>query len=354
MDKEKLEIIIITYNRYCYLKRTIETLLSQDSPVRELQITVLDNNSNDDTERYILNVQKNFSNIRYVKNKYNVGLAGNVVKAVELVEKDYFWLIGDDDNFIWTNWNEVESAINNDNDMIFTATKSYEDAVKDVFKRFPRFKKSKNRELITKGILIAQFVFISSSIYKKSLIDDTVIKNLYDGVYTICPHSALFCKVINENLNYYVLKNGPVAIYGYDGKTDVSYSRGYLNENLYPRVAKLSFFAGVGNALCLLKDNKLRNWTMEYFLTYKLSIITHLLHLVKNDLSIKNDGIFLFNIFDLFIILPLGQKIILFILFSLRLMSYIVSVVLIKKDNENNFYIRLLGVKIKKSWTRFL
>ena len=347
MNKEKLEIIIITYNRHLYLKRTVESFLAQNSPVKNIQITILDNNSTDNTREYVLNLQKDFPNIRYVRNKYNVGLGGNVVKAVELVEKDYFWLMGDDDQLDFSNWSEVEKAIDNDNDMIFMATKAYEDEVKNVFKLFPEFNKSKEKDLIIKGILVAQFIFISSSIYKKSLIDDVVAKNLYDGVYTVCPQSALFCKVINENHKYYVLKNGPVVIYGYDGKADVSYNRGYIDENLYPRVAKLSFFAGAANALCLLKDRKIRDWTMEYFLTYNLSTKTHLKNLVAADIGVKTRFVFLFNIFDLFIILPLKQKIRLFILFILRVSLGVIFNLLFKRDKEDNYRIRVLNIKIK-------
>ena len=38
---EKLEIVIVTYNRERYLRRTLETFLSEGSPVREVIFPVL-------------------------------------------------------------------------------------------------------------------------------------------------------------------------------------------------------------------------------------------------------------------------------------------------------------------------
>ena len=40
--KEKLQIILITYNRKNTLKTTLDEILSENSPIKDLPITILD------------------------------------------------------------------------------------------------------------------------------------------------------------------------------------------------------------------------------------------------------------------------------------------------------------------------
>ena len=53
---DSLEIILVTYNRKKFLKRTLEYILYDvNSPIRHLDIIILDNNSNDGTFELIKN-----------------------------------------------------------------------------------------------------------------------------------------------------------------------------------------------------------------------------------------------------------------------------------------------------------
>lgn len=245
--QDKLEIMIITYNRATYLESTLKSLLDTVSPVKNINITIFDNKSTDDTEKICLKYKQKHPNINYIKNKYNVGLSGNIVKAIEYATKDYFWILGDDDKFDWDNWSEVEQAINAGHDLILIA------------------QQFEHPDDVTRA---KQCVFISGVIYKKSIITDEVIKNVYDAVPTIIPHAPLFCSVLNdESKSFYYLKGKPVAQYGYDGKTDVSYVRGYDKSKLYPKIANMTFYAAAADAISLLKDDKLRVKMLETWIT---------------------------------------------------------------------------------------
>lgn len=305
MLKDKLEIIIITYNRKKYLQRTLEKLLEENSPVKNCQITVLDNNSTDATSEYAEEFAKAHNNVVHIKNKYNVGGDANFVKAVELVNKEYFWILGDDDLYDWSNWQEVENAIENDNDMIFLMNEQYENEVKNICKNFPKLKKTKNIDITKKAILTAYFVFIFSAIYKKSLVDDNVMKNMYDMVCTKCPQAALFCKVLNENKSLYILKNKEIVKYGYDENVDVSYTRGYEKTELYPRSYKMTFYVGFIGALELLKDKKLKKAAAEYTLRYN-KCGKNIYKIVKSDLRLYNKTPY--NIADVLLLFPMYYK----------------------------------------------
>ncbi len=87
---DDLEIFITTHNRSKYLKEAIESILNQTVCVKE--ITVLDNESTDDTE----NVVNSFASkgIKYIKTQ---GFLGNFNKAREIASKKYVMLFHDDD-----------------------------------------------------------------------------------------------------------------------------------------------------------------------------------------------------------------------------------------------------------------
>ena len=243
--KEKLEIIIITYNRANYLKKTLEELTSSKSPVKNCRIRILNNASTDNTIEICEKFKRNFNNVSYITNKYNVGGNANIAKAIELADKEYFWILGDDDLYDWTNWKEAEKYIKGGYDCIVIA---------NVFV---------NPTLIDR---VKQCVFLSGCIYKTSIINNDVIRNVYDAVSDYCPHAPLFCEVLNNNnKSFCYIKGAPIIIYGgwAEGVDISSYSRGNNEQNLYPIK---SFFAGIFRCISLLKDDNLRITMMKSWL----------------------------------------------------------------------------------------
>ena len=51
--KEKLDIVIITYNRKDFLKKTFEQILAENSPIKDFDITILNNASDDGTSELV-------------------------------------------------------------------------------------------------------------------------------------------------------------------------------------------------------------------------------------------------------------------------------------------------------------
>lgn len=92
-----LEPVIITYNRSIHLGRTLRYFY--DAGLHSMIMHVLDNASTDNTEEIVLEFQKIWPNLKYHKNKYNIGGNGNILRAVELSDSDYIWIIGDDDDW---------------------------------------------------------------------------------------------------------------------------------------------------------------------------------------------------------------------------------------------------------------
>ena len=95
--KDKLEIIIVTYNRKVSLEGTLSQLFAPESPVKDLDITVLDNKSTDGTFEVVRQFCKKHQNLKHVVNNRNIGGNGNIARAFETAKKEYVWVLCDDD-----------------------------------------------------------------------------------------------------------------------------------------------------------------------------------------------------------------------------------------------------------------
>ena len=155
---EKLEIFIITFNRASKLDATLSRILADDSPVKNFRINVIDNNSTDKTFEVVSRYLSLHNNLYYEKNKYNIGGNANIVSAFYKAEREYVWILADNDDYCWDNWNEVEQYINDKSDAVVVAT--YECPKYDIAQ------------------LYNQMTFLPGVIYKTSNIDDTVIGNM--------------------------------------------------------------------------------------------------------------------------------------------------------------------------------
>ena len=92
-----LEIFIITYNRYDYLKETITAL--KNSVFNQNKITVLNNCSTDDTFSLFDEFKNDFNKILFVNHPNNIGALANVIRAFELSNSAYTWVLCDDDYY---------------------------------------------------------------------------------------------------------------------------------------------------------------------------------------------------------------------------------------------------------------
>jgi glycosyltransferase involved in cell wall biosynthesis len=91
--KYKFSILIPTYNRANLLRRTIDSVLSQEFD--NFEIIVNDNASVDSTKEVIKSYDDN--RIRYHCNQRNLGYPGNLEEARKKAVGDIIYLLGDDD-----------------------------------------------------------------------------------------------------------------------------------------------------------------------------------------------------------------------------------------------------------------
>ncbi len=284
--KDKLQIILITYNRANQLNHTFEQLFSNNSPVKDLHITVVDNNSTDATYNVVQKYQNKFSNISYIKNTYNIGGNANIMKAFYLATYEYVWILADNDHYCFDAWDEVKEAIMSQFDAIVVSR--YE------------------RPEIDIAQLFIQATFLPGVIYKTSNIDDTVMGNMAYGISTMFPHLALFAKLINEHKRIKIISNSIVTVgNNNDEKTGkYSYTRGYKNY-LHPYLRDMNWLAGYANALQFIQDKSIKKYIANhnrFFLAPLTSVQVFFINYHEGNGN-------LFNLLIIFCMLDFLQKI---------------------------------------------
>lgn len=106
---ELCEPVLITYNRAQELDKTLAAFSTLKD--RNLILHVLDNCSTDQTPTIVSNWQQNWPGLRYHRNAYNIGGNANILRALELTNSEYSWVIGDDDSWHLEHVDEIISAL---------------------------------------------------------------------------------------------------------------------------------------------------------------------------------------------------------------------------------------------------
>ena len=92
-----LSICIPTYNRAEHLRNCLSSFVQCGlSNLSGVQICISDNCSTDITKQ-VVGEAGNLLNIKYRKNRSNIGLARNFLEVVQMADGEFVWLLGDDD-----------------------------------------------------------------------------------------------------------------------------------------------------------------------------------------------------------------------------------------------------------------
>jgi glycosyltransferase involved in cell wall biosynthesis len=93
--RDKITALIPTYERPAYLRRAILSVAKQTYD--NLQISIFDNASGDNTEAVVRELSEHDPRIRYVRHGHNVGALANFKVAFRSVDTPYFSILSDDD-----------------------------------------------------------------------------------------------------------------------------------------------------------------------------------------------------------------------------------------------------------------
>lgn len=99
-NKPLLSICIPTYNREPYLRRLIDSIVSQKefTDTDDIEIVIDDGPSKDNTEALVWEYREKFwEKIRYFRNSIAIGMCPAFLEAIEFSGGEYTWLFGSDD-----------------------------------------------------------------------------------------------------------------------------------------------------------------------------------------------------------------------------------------------------------------
>ena len=255
--KDKLQIYLITYNRANCLENTFKQIFAQDSPIKDFDITVLDNVSTDNTDEIIKKYQEKFPNLVHIKHEINCGGGVNLCKAYELAavcEKEYAWVLCDDDVFCFKGWKEVENAISEEKDIICVSNYSIAKG-----------------ELENLAYIIPQLSFVPACIFKTSIITKETLFSMYECLYTLFPQLWPVIQIVNNQGKIYTVKEGIVdngLHYGCSSEY-ASYTRDMKKIQLPDRLNKRNWILGFSELTNSLEDKKLQKQCVENSIVYK-------------------------------------------------------------------------------------
>ena len=152
--------VLITYNRAKKLEQTLSAFY--EIADTGIQLHILDNASTDETPQIVAAWQEKWKNLFYHRNLFNLGGNANILRALEISQSKYSWIIGDDD--LW----HLQHL------PLLIAALAVEDV--DIFRlgwltpEYTQGKKSSARQLATEeSLFFASLGMISSTIIRRSI-----------------------------------------------------------------------------------------------------------------------------------------------------------------------------------------
>lgn len=95
MPNKEISVVIPSYNRGHFFAQTLPTYLQEN--VREL--ILVDDCSTDNTPQVVKELQRQYPQIKYLRNERNLKQTVSKNRGMELAKGDYIYF-GDDDSFL--------------------------------------------------------------------------------------------------------------------------------------------------------------------------------------------------------------------------------------------------------------
>lgn len=180
-----ISICIPTKNRDIYLTNCLEDLLKQD--LVNVEVVIVDANSDDNTEEIVYNFKKLHTNTKYYKSDNISGIDVDILKLFSLASSNYCWLLSDDDQI-------VENGISLVKDILLTIPTT----CNGLTLNYTMYEKNLKFPLITPKA-------ITNNIYQNKNIN---FNNLFDIFFSTGIHLGfLSCQIINNKNLQKIINN---------------------------------------------------------------------------------------------------------------------------------------------------
>ncbi len=226
-----LSVCIPTYNRAKNLENCLNSIkiASQKIHPSFVEICISDNASTDETSKVVEKFKK-FLNIKYKKNKINLGIPKNFLNVVDMAQGKFIWLIGDDDLLLHNSLKEAVKLLDKNQNLDFFYVNAYHldnNYLNDFKKPFNTINLPKNLnkfsnfnfdgeirflDLISPevsfdflgGMFLSIFKKRNWDLYNDVLNEEAINSNLlFSHLDNTFPHSKIFSIAFSQSKAYY-------------------------------------------------------------------------------------------------------------------------------------------------------
>lgn len=306
---KKLAICIPTYNRSYHLENCLNSILNNGKIISEIEISISDNNSTDETKTIIEKYKKYFE-INYNQNTKNIGVAKNILKSVEISNSEFCWVIGDDDMLLSNAIEQVLELMKKYKNADYFYVNSYhfnskilknykhpintDDLPKNLtkFSKFPNNFYGKFIELINPKISFDFLGGLYLSVFRKKNWDNNLdkiseknINNnlLFSNIDNTYPHIKIFAYAFKDSDIFFCSRPLSINLYGVREWT-----------SLYPVVRSIRSVNALEiyfkNGLSKKNFFKYKNYALQYFLPDIIKLMLNL----KNSYPYMKEILFFF------------------------------------------------------------
>lgn len=189
-----LEVFIFTYNRAQSLQRTLDQFAVE--PARSLRLTILDNHSTDATPAVCDSAKEKLPGLRVVRHPKNIGGLANFLRAIELAEAEYTWVICDDDSLDFSKAKDIfEEVQAGKSDIISVGVEGHS---------LPAGVRDRLLNFALREDFFLSHSFVPSAIFRTSLFDSECIRAGYDNIETMFPHFPFMIRLAESDCSIYV------------------------------------------------------------------------------------------------------------------------------------------------------
>jgi hypothetical protein len=172
-----------------------------------------------------------FRELRHVRHKKNIGGLANYLRAVELAEMEYSWILCDDDHYQFDCEDLLEGIKNSSYDVFSVGLATH---------RTPGGFKGRLADLAREAPFFFEHSLVSTLVFKTNLYDPDLIRAAYNNIYTMFPHFPFLAALVERNVSIYTCQKKMITAGVNLGYSGFAYLRGWLQsvENIADRRVK--------------------------------------------------------------------------------------------------------------------
>lgn len=305
LEKEKISIIILTYNRLNQLIRLLNSIYSQN--YSNYEIILIDDVSTDGTYEYFQTIQED--RLNYIRHSEKIDTGLNRQTAFNMATGDYVIFCDDDDYFIDDNYFSDAVKIFKDKDINMICSSSYiyyenNDTYEefelnfsekiDSLKYLEKFQFELKKPTSTFPMIARKSALDKANMKKMKMVNDSSIylRGLMVGGYTYANNKIIgIYRIHNSNMTSnvktdFIIKNldEKKYVYNYLKNTGVSFD---LDKWLEDEIKLTVLYCFAGNKESKYKRKRLLLWVLKN-VSYKL--YKELCQIEKKELN-KNEKI---------------------------------------------------------------